>query len=127
LANNEISERSFYSSFEAVIIASFATGQATSFVPDISKAFHSMKVICRYINHIPKYQTLGTKDAGSQSTEKPAAGLEIVFQGVSLRYPSRPDVRVLEGFNLRVEAGQHIAFCGPSGEGKTSTLSLLQR
>lgn len=127
LTRNEISEVAFYSTFEAVIIASFSTGRASSFIPDISRAFHSMKIIVRYTDRTPKHQTIDKPDADVKSTEKPTLGSEIVFKGVSLRYPSRPDTKVLEKFDLRIEAGQHIAFCGHSGGGKTSTLSLLQR
>lgn len=127
LSSNQISQTAFYSSFEAVIIASFATGRASSFIPDISRAFHSMKIICRYVDRTPKYQTVNASTADVCSTEEPTKGSEIVFKGVALRYPSRPDVKVLEDFNLQIRAGQHVAFCGHSGGGKTSTLSLLQR
>lgn len=127
LSTNQISELAFYSTFEAVIIASFSTGRASSFIPDVSRAFHSMKIIARYLDRVPKYQTIDSPSASIKSAEKVTEGSEIVFKGVSLRYPSRPDVKVLEDFNLRIQAGQHIAFCGHSGGGKTSTLSLLQR
>lgn len=127
LTRNEIGELAFYSTFEAVIIASSSTGRASSFIPDISRAFHSMKVIVRYLDRIPRHQTILTTCASAGGQEKATEGSEIVFKGVSLRYPSRPDAKVLQDLNLRIQAGQHIAFCGHSGGGKTSTLSLLQR
>lgn len=126
LSTNQISEIAFYSTFEAVIIASFSTGRASSFIPDISRAFHSMKIIVRYLDRVPRHQTIGSSSA-TIPEEKATEGSEIVFKGVSLRYPSRPDAKVLEDFNLKIQAGQHVAFCGHSGGGKTSTLSLLQR
>ena len=42
-------------------------------------------------------------------------------------YPTRPDVTVLKGINIKVEAGQNIALVGPSGCGKSTTVSLIQR
>ena len=120
LSTNQISETAFYSSFEAVIIASFSTGRASAFIPDISRAFHSMKLMLQQLDRRPLYQNIPTE-------EQPTKGAEIVFKGVSLRYPSRPDITVLENFDLQIKAGQKVAFCGHSGGGKTSTLSLLQR
>lgn len=42
-------------------------------------------------------------------------------------YPSRPDVRVFDGFNLRVDAGSTVALVGQSGSGKSTVIGLLER
>ena len=42
-------------------------------------------------------------------------------------YPSRPDVLVLQGINLSVAPGDTSALVGPSGGGKSSVLSLIER
>ncbi|OKP89045.1 ABC transporter ATP-binding protein [Paenibacillus sp. P32E] len=50
---------------------------------------------------------------------------DIVFDRVSFGYdPGRP---VLDGISLKVNAGETIAFVGPSGAGKTTICSLLPR
>ncbi|MGA2583638.1 MAG: ABC transporter ATP-binding protein [Tepidisphaeraceae bacterium] len=41
--------------------------------------------------------------------------------------PDKPQPMVLEDVNLRVEPGQTIAICGPSGGGKSTILNLLLR
>jgi hypothetical protein len=41
------------------------------------------------------------------------------LDGVSLVYPGRPDVRVLDRLTLRVNAGECVALVGPSGGGKS--------
>ncbi len=52
---------------------------------------------------------------------------EIRFESVRFRYPSRPDSRALEDFDLAVHAGETVAFVGPSGAGKSTTFHLLLR
>jgi len=52
---------------------------------------------------------------------------EIRFESVSFHYPSRPDSRALEDFDLAVRAGETVAFVGPSGAGKSTTFQLLLR
>lgn len=51
----------------------------------------------------------------------------IEFRNVHFRYPTRPDVQVLKGINIKIENGQNIALVGPSGCGKSTVVSLLQR
>jgi ATP-binding cassette subfamily B protein len=58
----------------------------------------------------------------------PAPGRgEIRFEHVSFHYPSRPDTRALEDFDLQVHPGETVAFVGPSGAGKSTTFQLLLR
>lgn len=50
---------------------------------------------------------------------------EIVFEDVSFGY--RPDVQVLSHVSFRAEAGSVVALVGPTGAGKTTIISLLNR
>jgi ATP-binding cassette subfamily B protein len=52
---------------------------------------------------------------------------EIRFDHVTFRYPSRPESKALDDFDLAVRAGETIAFVGPSGAGKSTTFQLLLR
>jgi ABC-type multidrug transport system fused ATPase/permease subunit len=49
------------------------------------------------------------------------------YEGVRFRYPTRPDVEVLQGIDLAVEPGQVVALVGPSGGGKSTMGALLSR
>ena len=42
-------------------------------------------------------------------------------------YPSRPDVKILNGISFDVQRGQTIALVGSSGSGKSTCVQLLQR
>ncbi|XP_073111706.1 ABC transporter B family member 11 isoform X5 [Elaeis guineensis] len=51
----------------------------------------------------------------------------IEFQHVSFRYPTRPDIQILEDFCLAIQSGKTVALVGESGSGKSTVVSLLQR
>lgn len=50
----------------------------------------------------------------------------IAFENVTFRYAEN-EAPVLENFNLDIEAGESIAFVGPSGAGKTTLCNLIPR
>jgi len=52
---------------------------------------------------------------------------EVVFDHVSFRYPSRPEVAVLRELSLRARPGERVALVGPSGAGKSTVVALLLR
>ncbi|NNM00972.1 MAG: ATP-binding cassette domain-containing protein [Gammaproteobacteria bacterium] len=65
-------------------------------------------------------------DVGS-GVDAGALEAAMLLDGVTFRYPSRPDHAALRDFTLEIPAGQVIALVGPSGAGKSTVFELLQR
>jgi len=51
----------------------------------------------------------------------------IEFRDVTFTYPSRPNDKILNQFNLSVAKGEKLAIVGPSGAGKSTVFQLIQR
>ncbi|RMX48535.1 hypothetical protein pdam_00021589 [Pocillopora damicornis] len=51
----------------------------------------------------------------------------IQFQEVCFAYPSRPDTDVLKAMSFELRPGQTVALVGPSGGGKSTVISLIER
>ncbi|GMT10824.1 hypothetical protein PFISCL1PPCAC_2121, partial [Pristionchus fissidentatus] len=52
---------------------------------------------------------------------------ELELDGVSFKYPNRPTNQVLKSFSLHIKSGETLALVGPSGGGKSTIVSLLER
>merc|ERR1712232_800365 len=49
------------------------------------------------------------------------------FVSVNFCYPFRPEVQVLKNLSFTIEAGQSVGVVGPSGGGKSTVMSMIQR
>mmetsp|Transcript_75261 Transcript_75261/g.156779 ORF Transcript_75261/g.156779 Transcript_75261/m.156779 type:complete len:837 (+) Transcript_75261:55-2565(+) len=49
------------------------------------------------------------------------------LEGLRFNYPARPEIEVLKGFSLEIPAGKVVSLVGPSGNGKSTIIGLLQR
>ncbi|MBB5697666.1 ABC transporter transmembrane domain-containing protein [Sphingomonas yantingensis] len=64
--------------------------------------------------------------ANPRALPTPARG-SIAFEGVTFRYPTRPEHAALDDFTLDVAPGETIAVVGPSGAGKSTLFQLAER
>lgn len=84
--------------------------------------FGASEKIVRLMRHVPQVNTVG----GSKIPEESITGT-IEFKEVYFSYPTKQDVRVCNGLNLKVEENKVIALVGPSGCGKSSVIALIER
>ncbi|MDX5338448.1 MAG: ATP-binding cassette domain-containing protein [Cyclobacteriaceae bacterium] len=52
---------------------------------------------------------------------------KIVFDQVSFRYPTRPEIEVLKSISFTIHPGEKVALAGHSGAGKSTIIQLLLR
>lgn len=69
---------------------------------------------------------LANSSAASELTagEVTAKDFRVNLENVSFQYPGAKDY-ALKGVTLSIEPGQHVAFIGPSGAGKTTLVDLI--
>ncbi|XP_009482160.2 ATP-binding cassette sub-family B member 5 [Pelecanus crispus] len=108
--------------FFSVLIGAFSLGQAAPNLESVANARGAAYEVYRIIN---KKRLI---DSSSKEGYKPDKLVgEIEFRNIHFNYPSRPDVKILKGLNLKVQTGKTIALVGASGCGKSTTVQLLQR
>lgn len=94
------------------------------FVPDVSSAQGAGSDILKLIDSVPLIDA--NSDEGKKVSAEKTQG-HIRLDNVHFRYPTRPGVRVLRGLTLEAQPGTYVALCGPSGNGKSTVIQLLER
>ncbi|PKU39490.1 multidrug resistance protein 1-like [Limosa lapponica baueri] len=110
-----------FHSFEICSLA-MNVGQSASLAPDYGKARMSAQRIFQLLDRKPLI------DSYSEEGEK-LSNFEgnIEFRNIHFVYPTRPEVQVLQGLNVKVNKGQTLALVGSSGCGKSTSIQLLER
>ncbi|KAK3108334.1 hypothetical protein FSP39_005774 [Pinctada imbricata] len=122
IRENEMTFEDVFKVFSAIVFGAMAVGQASSFAPDAGKAATSAAHIFFLLDATPEI------DSYSEEGEKPDhVSSAVKFQNVRFRYPTRPDVEVLQGLDVGVEPGETLALVGASGCGKSTTVQLMER
>ncbi|XP_043546264.1 ATP-binding cassette, sub-family B (MDR/TAP), member 4 [Chiloscyllium plagiosum] len=108
--------------FFSVLIGAFSIGQTSPNIEALGSARGAAYIVFNIIDQEPSI------DSFSESGHKPdQVKGDVEFINVHFKYPSRSDVQILKGLNLKLKCGQTVALVGSSGCGKSTTIQLLQR
>uniref|UniRef100_A0A668RQI5 ATP-binding cassette sub-family B member 5 n=1 Tax=Oreochromis aureus TaxID=47969 RepID=A0A668RQI5_OREAU len=122
ILNGEYTIGTVLTVFFSVLIGAFSLGQTSPNIQTFASARGAAYKVYNIIDHVPSI------DSYSEAGYKPESIKgDIEFKNVHFSYPSRADIKVLNGLNLTVKRGQTFALVGSSGCGKSTTIQLLQR
>jgi ATP-binding cassette, subfamily B (MDR/TAP), member 1 len=108
--------------FFSIMLAAFGLAQAQMGFPDVGKAGAAVQRVFSIIDRKPLI------DSSSPEGGKPDAVKGMIeFKNVTFAYPSRPNVIIFKNFNLTVQPGKTMALVGPSGNGKSTVIALIER
>jgi ATP-binding cassette, subfamily B, bacterial len=119
-----------------VLAGDLTTGGFVGFLLLVGVFYRPLEKIAAVIETYPRgiagfrrYQELLATEPeiadAPDAIEAPALRGDIAFEDVGFGYnPARP---ILTGINLTIQAGETVAYVGPSGAGKTTLLALLPR
>lgn len=101
---------------------------ASEMTQSLSKDWMSFQDLKLDLEELNKFFLLSS-ESGVASVPPPAKRIrgDIEFKNVWFRYGGENSEWALRNLNLKIEAGQKVAFMGPSGSGKTTIALLLSR
>uniref|UniRef100_A0A7S2SIK2 Uncharacterized protein n=1 Tax=Mucochytrium quahogii TaxID=96639 RepID=A0A7S2SIK2_9STRA len=105
--------------FFAVLVGSFALGQATPGIAALINAKVAAAQIFQVIERVPEINETGDTPAAIEG--------KIELRNVEFSYPSRPDAPIFTDLNLTINPGETVALVGGSGSGKSTVTQLVQR
>lgn len=120
--DQEISFKELMRTLMAIMMSAQGIGNATSFMGESDNALKAGKAIVDLRDRKPPIDSF---QEGGRRIDQLQGKIE--FKNITFRYPTRPEITVLKNYNLTIEAGQTVAFCGPSGGGKSTGVSLIER
>ena len=119
--------------FLAMVVAG-STGMLGEVIGDCVRALGAVSRLSSLLyvdaaeNALRQLRADGQPDAPDQPSEsQPLQPLGLSVRSLHFRYATRPEVEVLCGIDLDIEAGSYTAIVGTSGAGKTTLFDLFLR
>ncbi|KAI3518024.1 hypothetical protein L1887_06363 [Cichorium endivia] len=109
-------------SFMVLIITALSIAETLALAPDIVKGTQALGSVFEILNRV---SAINPDHRDSFAVDNIKGDIE--FRNVSFAYPTRREVKVLNGLNLKIMAGNSMAVVGPSGSGKSTVIGLVSR
>lgn len=106
----------------SVMIGAFNLGNVT---PNIQAFTTALAAAAKIFNTIDRISPLDPSDDKGEKIENFQGNIRL--ENVEHIYPSRPEVKVMNGVSLNIPAGKTTALVGASGSGKSTIVGLVER
>ncbi|PHH71893.1 hypothetical protein CDD82_6284 [Ophiocordyceps australis] len=107
----------------SMLMGAYSTGLVFSWTPSIAKAKQACATLTRLTGQESSIDPLDeSTDEGCVSPRG-----QIDFDSVTFYYPLRRDRAALKDVTFCIRAGSKVAFVGPTGSGKSSIISMIER
>lgn len=106
----------------AIIFGAFSLGHVGPNMQALTNGVAASKKIFAIIDRVSPMDPASKEGKRLENLEG-----TIEFKNISHIYPSRPEVKVVEGLNLVIPAGKTTALVGASGSGKSTLVGLVER
>lgn len=124
IIDNEMNGGDLLIVFFSVLVGAMQLGQAGPNFTDVATARGAAYKVFQIIDRVPPIDSSSTD--GIVLDDNSFKG-DVAFENIEFVYPSRPDIKILNGLSLTVKSGQTVALVGESGCGKSTVVKLLQR
>ncbi|OUM64952.1 hypothetical protein PIROE2DRAFT_8095 [Piromyces sp. E2] len=110
----------------AIILAGSTAGKASLIAPNYTKAVNAFNHVMEIIDRQPK---IDSRDSSGITKKTEELKCDLAFKELRFRYPSRPNIVVLQMGNdsIEIPEGKVCAIVGGSGSGKSTIIGLLPR
>ena len=112
------------SAVAAYIAMITAVGYVVGSVSEAIEYFSRAGKLCMYMNNIKEFMECETEEDIKDAVLPSDNMGEIVFENVSYHYEGSGQM-IIQGLNVKVRQGEHIALVGENGAGKTTLMKLL--
>ena len=121
--NNPLGPGDIITVLMATVIGAFTIGMAVPNYRAISEACTTAYEFFKTYERIAQIDN----SMATLTPEKESISGNIIFNGVTFAYPSRPADVIFNNIVLHIESGKKTALVGESGTGKTTIIHLIER